>query len=277
MTVAATQVSEKIKTVLNQDNALFIIDSNGIIVGEKNGSKVKVKGYMEPEQLIKCLTANIPFNTGIIPRDTVYYQKISPPKGGATHIFILELNPKVYHLNQQYRVKRPDGTYGDKVYKTFKVALPYVQFVFIINEFQPGLFTHQDIGNAFCTQKPIASLTDPLFALPLQNVTSSNGAICWGDAAVRQDKTDNLASYVRKSINNFFTAPFTDHYTVPWPKDLMAPNLVQSSQDMKYNPEPNFLEWERKTKDDPSFILKIPLTPSGQNLSNLLQIYTGKQ
>lgn len=265
MTAVATQnsvveaVKERTKITLTDANALFILDSDGILACEKsnNGKVVTPIGYLEQELLIEQLTSNRPVNTGILPKNTIFYEKFK----GAKHtynIYIMELDPRIIAIRQLF------GSHSAGEVDTFNLAMPYIQFAVAIKELGGGQFATTGYSYVSVSNKPITSINDMVYPLPLNNVGSDCG-ICWGDGSLPKTTNDTIPSYVRKIPSAFFSVLFNNHLYPQWPKEFIEDYTGGgTTATIKHA----LTKWRDKSKADPLFILQTKFI-GAMSLSNI--------
>lgn len=247
-----TQVAQKRKKVPvtgNINNKIIILSKDGNLVCEESNDVIKPLGLIEDADILRVLSKKQSVTTGIMNKNTIYYERFIGQNNQVCHMVVLEFDPQVYTINQKFEYAATDDQYF-----TYRLGLPYVQFYACIKEYN-GLPTLHNYATITCTKKSIKTEKDPVFALFLHNLQNSSGNICWGNAAMIKAEKETAASYVRKLYNHFFTLRFNCHLKPKWPTKMLADSGLKS-YDVYGNPKAIFDFWDKETAKDPKFILE---------------------
>jgi hypothetical protein len=129
---------------------------------------------------------------------------------------------------------------GKKANASYTLAVPWVYFVFGLQRADPDdINSRLDMANwgVFCARKRLMALTDPLKALPINNVYT-DGRICFGSAAAEPGQ--NIGQHIDNLVTNFWNTDF--NYDV-WPH---LPGFT------------DYEEWQKVSATDPTCWLKWP-------------------
>lgn len=159
-------------------------------------------------------------------------------------VYIVEMSPTIRSLKVNFGE-------GDKLYK---LSFPFVILVqrFVGQEASGSPFIYY-------RNEPIMSEGDGLQKPNLPNINSDH-SVCWGSAkgtGSSQPVNIKLASICQ----NFWQSQFN--------KDLMD-NFWKPSRKLEGHPL-NMSEWEEKTGEDPSFILKIKWPTADKTVADILK------
>jgi hypothetical protein len=194
---------------------------------------LKQIGYIPIGDVKDLFSENLQ-ETPILDKNCIYYSSSVDSKTGLkTYVLIYEFDPRSVVINFD------DGT---KKFKTFNIALPYVQFYLKISQDKNGnCIPLSDETYISCTKRPIKALSDQVFSLPMNNIYAEEGNICWGYNPIAKSKDPFVMA--RTMCNNFFTIPFNDDL-VPDPSSIGG-----------------YAYWAAQTKANPMFILDANFVP----------------
>lgn len=164
------------------------------------------------------------------------------------NLLIYESNPCICPVT--YRTKSFDySNYTERIKdKIYSISLPYIQ-CYVVN----GRYDSYSEGNGIqvyfsTTQKPVKSLTDDIFRLPLPNVTLYDGHAClYGgyEIDINKESKETNELYGYRLFTSFFASPFN--------------NELGNRRGF------GLKRWDQQTKENPSFILTSTL-PQYKNM-----------
>lgn len=241
---------------LSSESTSILLDKEGLLVFHKDeiNNKITPVGFMEPELFLQSLTKLVPMASDILPKNCIFYEKYSQNTIDI-RLFCFEFDHKV----QSVKYKLIDPVRGTNFDKTYNLSMPFIQVYVPMNCFPDGKCTiKQEQFRISCSQKPIKSMTDGIFALPINNI-GYYGNVCWGDVSGGgiRDK-ENPGDYARRIACTFFGSCFNNHMYPIWPDMLNV--LYSEGKDENYvrnYPNKNLDKWEELTKQDPEIGLKI--------------------
>jgi hypothetical protein len=239
-----TEVHKKIKPKLRSEDTYMLISQDKILVMEKKQNKVKPIGTLTVDKLIDSLSNQISLNTNLLPKDCIYYKRLKQD-GSIQHLYVFEASPKKQRIS--YQLLDPNN--GDKIYnKTYLLSFPYIQSYVLCTDFGHAInITKTSIT---CTKSPILNINDQVFALPINNLHTSDGNICWGYINLKgHQKDESIGDYCRRSFTSFFGSVFNNHLRPFVPKEIYP--KVDAEYLRRY-PQLFLDQWENlsKTNDD---------------------------
>ena len=176
-----------------------------------------------------------PIETGLLPRGTISYMRSPDQNNNIGTIYVLERPAGLITLKWKQAGSK------DRVVKAKQVVLswPYVQW------------TVKFVGKAIsmlylcCTTKPIESLDDPIFTLPMPNqYLEARGEMCLGDISIPENQEQSLR--VMQLINEVLQTN--------WNSDL-AP--CSTWETLGFGTDDGLAGWDKMTKDDKDIGLKL--------------------
>lgn len=200
-------------------NSCFFIDHEYTYVLAKNGESLTPMGVIPSDQLIKKIQDSVECDTGIMANDTIYFRR-KIVNSNTHYSIVLQKEPRLQAISTYAHHEAYDKILNNDGFEQFsKVALPYTQ-MFLSIEVRKGNIVL--LGSYMtCTNKPVESMSDRTYRLPLSNI-DSNQHICWGegiDMSIEQSQEPNIAKYCKKLYRAFFNTDFTNDYGYPWPSN----------------------------------------------------------
>lgn len=214
------------------DNKMVLIDESGayLLSKEKNG-KVKPIGILELEHLSEVFSKKLPSKTGFMPSSCFNLETVFGIKSGKEfYLSCHQFNPCVLELKFQVTAS---------AYKYFTIGLPYVQFFIIVQRYQ-GKYSRLDNSYVSCTNKPIRSLNDTLYQLPLHNIYRDHLKICFGRQEMPSNHNLSPAVYTEQICQDFLSSTFNSDLT---------PHAVTGCE--------TYEEWAQNTSKNPNFALQV--------------------
>ena len=165
----------------------------GIFIEEVAENGTMRKKHVNFEDIQEIFQKNITINTGILPKDCVFFEQ----SDGKT-VVILQKDPQIYNIKYHKR--------GDSEVNTFKIPMPYCFFGLVIadKKIQKSLLV--------CSKMPLLKMDCEIFQFPLGNVFTDTGEwkICWGRTAMPNIPSPRFAAGIP---NLFFSSPFNEDLT----------------------------------------------------------------
>ena len=163
-------------------------------------------------------------------------------RGFATTIIIVEQKPTVKTL--KFNFEGYSVPTGDDPTMRVSLSLPYLWFAFVKNDSNQVVTPYLFAGN-----KPLTAETDQLSLPPFTNINITDGRICYGnEMAGWEGRYSNLSESIDNFIAQYWQTAFTHEWT-----DCFNHYKVKVPQ-MR-----SLREWERTSRDDPAFGIKMPL------------------
>lgn len=224
----------------------------------KEDSTPKInKKILTTSDYLKRVSERLQINNSIIPPNCRYIEKVD--KG---NIVVIEEPPafrtiQVYmELSSEINILKASGKLEEYGYKeeeyssngpyNFTLAMPYVIFIFYINEYQEVA-----AGQSYLRVARLNGLGDYLLKSPMLNISDTQ-YICFGNAI--SGKTPTLSAAVEKAIMVFWSAEFNTDYTY----NYRAYEKIAGVN--------TYLGWQALSKENPMFIYNVDWIDIGFNL-----------
>lgn len=179
---------------------------------------------------LETWTQQIPLNSGILPR-------------GCRTFARNEEGVKLI-IEEEPRVRRVNWSIGDEE-KTYKLAFPFVEFVFSLN---PASAIAQI--QVFYRNSPIQTFDDVLFVPCLRNLYYPNCTVCTGQMNFEPDVSSSICEKAESFIAAFWSSGFNDD--LEWSFEMYK---------RKYSQLASVENWEKATLENSLFPLEIHWNP----------------
>ncbi len=218
------------ETKISENDCLFVVSSQGIWAIESSGqNEGKLLGWSDPKDIVSAIQNSMPLSSGLIPPECIYFER-RHVHGETQHKFLFQFQPglkSIKHTNV-------------RITTVYNLAFPFLYFVIVIRETTQGMIPHHEKCYLFCTNKPIESLDDKIFDLPINNLYQGEGRICWGDNPIKISNNETPVQIARRICDYFFELNFNN--------DLM-PDPVEGIV--------SYAGWQEESLKNPSFILNL--------------------
>lgn len=157
----------------------------GIFIEEKQANGSSTRKYVNFEDIEEIFKRNINLDTGILPRNTIYYAREN-----GNHIVVLQRDPEKTEISYHKR--------GSSEVKKYTVPTPYSIFGFVVKE--------RRIVESFlvASQMPILEMTTQIYQFPFGNVFG-DFRICWGRQTLPSIRSPRFLAGLPSL---FYAAPF---------------------------------------------------------------------
>lgn len=215
------------------------------------------KKILATPDYLKRMTSKLQSNNTIIPPNCRYIERVN--KG---NVVVIEEPPAfrtikvAMNLKHEIRKLKESGKFEEYGYDKvdysgngphmLTLAMPYVIFIFFINEYQEVA-----AGQSFLRVARLNGLGDYLLKTPMLNISDTQ-YVCFGGAI--SGKTPTLSSAVEKGIMVFWSAEFNQDYTYNYTayKGIAGVDT--------------YLGWQGLSKINPMFIYNVDWIDIGFNL-----------
>ena len=228
------------------DRIYVISKEGGLVLDREANGTCRPAGWVEPDVLLGSISVDKPLESGMLCQNLLYFNRAQITESNIKIKAVYQFDPAVIHLRYK------DG----KNIKTYELAMPYIQFYCSLNK----IAGKNALGLASyitCTKTRVENLSDSVYSLPLNNL-SANGNICWGlNYALDVKEVPNIFSMGRQAALTFFNSFFNNHLPPYYTPKELVPVLPNDEKLTFYD------VWQRKTQEDPKFILSLPFTKIG--------------
>lgn len=168
--------ADKILIGIDQSEGIYVLTGDGIRQSKK---------YINYEDLEEIFKQNIKIDTGILPRNCIYYAR--QDRG---YLAVLQVDPQ--QLDILYHGRR-----SSEVLK-YKVPIPYVYFAYLVRD--------RRVVDSYCisSKYPVLEKTTQMYTFPYGNVFD-DFRICWGRQVLPEIPNPR---YLADLPDLFFAAPF---------------------------------------------------------------------